>query len=200
MRTAYGRWRGLTQSEGSDFALLDEHGHRSHGVFNRHLRVDSMLIIKIDDFHSKPLQARFTGSNHEVWPPIGKFPASTAKVPELCRQAHLIASMLDGAADKFLIMASAVGVSRVEEGHAVVECCMDYRLTLLVADLVVYARERHAAETDWRDDHSRMANLARWSELNAHYKGPQGSDSHRKRCDCPLSISTSVSHTLHHWR
>ena len=38
----------LAQSESTDLALFDQPRHGAHGIFNRHGRIDAVLVIEVD--------------------------------------------------------------------------------------------------------------------------------------------------------
>ena len=51
----------LRKSEVLDLALLNQILHRSGDVFNRHVRVDPMLVEQIDHIGLEPLERAFDG-------------------------------------------------------------------------------------------------------------------------------------------
>ena len=58
VRAANGLGRRLGQAEMAHLALAHEVRHRADRLFDRHLRIDAMLIIQIDDIDPEPLQRR----------------------------------------------------------------------------------------------------------------------------------------------
>ncbi len=46
---------GVRQPEVLDLSFPNQIAHRARYVFNRHVRVDAMLIEKIDRFNAQPL-------------------------------------------------------------------------------------------------------------------------------------------------
>src|SRR6202044_3134494 len=51
-------------------ALLDEIFHGSGNVFDRNIRIDTMLIEQIDDISSEPLERGFRNFLDVLWPAI----------------------------------------------------------------------------------------------------------------------------------
>src|SRR5436309_2216697 len=74
--------------------LLNELLHRSGNVFDRHVRVDAVLIVQIDDVSLEPLERALGRFLDVLWPAIEGSPlASILRIrlpPELCCDHHPI--------------------------------------------------------------------------------------------------------------
>ena len=138
----------FAQAQGADLALLDQLGHRSDRIFDRHVRVDAVLVVEIDDIDAQAPKARLTGDRNIFGTPIGSLAAAAADIAEFCRQNHLGAPTLDGLADEFLIMAVAVGVRRIEQRDAAIQRLANDGNAGFVIAGAIGAGKRHAAEPD----------------------------------------------------
>ena len=57
VRTFYGGGIGIGQADESNFSRLDQFGHGTHGVLDRRIGVDAVLIVQVNAIGSQPLQA-----------------------------------------------------------------------------------------------------------------------------------------------
>ena len=102
---------------------LDQFLHRAGDVFDRHVRVDAVLIEQIDHIGLEALE-RGLGDLLDVLRPAVQARRSgpritAAKVePELGGDHHLLAERSEGFANKFFVSERAVNFSGVEEGDA----------------------------------------------------------------------------------
>src|ERR1700677_520265 len=162
MRAADGLRLRLADAERAHLALFDQFRHGAERLFNRHRRVDPVLVIKIDDIDAEPLQARLARTQYIFGASIGDLDAAAAEVAELRRQNDSIAAAFDRLADEFLIVAEAVHVGRVEKGSAVPQRRMNDRDAAVVRAVAVDAGQRHAAKPDRRDFKSGRSEPALW--------------------------------------
>ena len=93
--------RRFRKAEKADFALVLQSVHCTDRVFDRHRRVDAVLIIEVDGFNAEPLQARFAGGADifRVTANAQKLTVRAADVAELGRKEDLVAPVRDCAAD-----------------------------------------------------------------------------------------------------
>src|SRR3712207_8492137 len=59
-------FRSFRDPEMPDLALLDEAGHRPHGVLDRDGGVDPVDVVEVDDIDAEPPEARFTRSEEHT--------------------------------------------------------------------------------------------------------------------------------------
>jgi hypothetical protein len=142
----------LRQSEGADLALLDQALHRADGLLDRHVRVDAVLVIEIDDLQAKTLQARLAGLHDVLGTAVDSLLAVGALgLAELGCDDDLVAPALERAPEQLLVVPPAIHVGRVEVVDAAVERVVDDRDRLVVVGVAVDARHRHAAKSDGGD-------------------------------------------------
>src|SRR5262249_18828057 len=139
-------------------------GHGPDRLLDRRLRIDPMLVVKVDHLDSQPLQAglaafpdvRRVAADAEpltIWP---------SDVAELRRQHDLVAATFDRLANEDLVTPHAVDVSCVEEVAARVEVAVDDadRLPLVQLLGVVEVAHPHAAQADCRYLEAALAQFA----------------------------------------
>jgi hypothetical protein len=147
---------GFREAEVLDLAFLDEVLHRSRHVFDRHVRVDAVLIEHIDRIDPEAPERALGDLLDVLRPAIQANPPRPALgiefEPELGGDHHLSAERSEGFAHKFFVRERAVDFGGVEEGDAAIdgrpkEC--DH--LLLVCRRAVRKAHSHAAEPDRRD-------------------------------------------------
>ena len=153
VRARDGGRRGLRQADVAHLALLDEPRHRAHRVLDRHLGVDAVLGVEVDDVDAEPLQARVARPRHVGGAAVDEVALAVRALDlaELGGEHDLVAPSLDRAAEQLFVLAPAVHVRGVEEVDPEVERLVDHGDRLGVVPLAVDARHGHAAEPDGRD-------------------------------------------------
>ena len=130
-------------------ALLDEPRHRTDGVFDRHRRIDPVLVVEIDDVDPEPLQARVARLKDVRGAAVDAIgPARLPGLAEFAGDQHLIAAALQCPAEKLFVLTPAIHVGAVEMVDAEFNRTVDQRDPGRVVALAVNPRQRHAAETD----------------------------------------------------
>src|SRR6185369_5186442 len=153
MRPANCLRRRFGQAEIVDLSLFLEADHFADRIFDRHIRIDTVLVVKVDDLDAEPLEARFAcradiirvASNAE------ELALVAADVPELGGQEHLLAPVVDRSSDQFLVLADAIHVGGVEEGHSLLDRMVDSRDRFLLATRAIEFAHAHAAKADRRN-------------------------------------------------
>ena len=108
-----------------------------------------MLIIKIDNIDTEPLEARVAGREHVFRPAVGDFAvAAPAEIAEFGRQHDPVAAAFDRLAEQPLVVAVAIHVGGVEKNHAAVERLVDDRNAGVIVARAIDAGQRHPAEAD----------------------------------------------------
>ena len=110
-----------------DLALLNEAGHRSDGVLDRHRRVHAVLVVEIDAVDPEPPQAGLARHRHIVRLAVdaATLAIGAADVAELRGDDEPLAPARDGRADQLFVAARPIGVRGVEKGDAAVDGARD---------------------------------------------------------------------------
>src|SRR6266567_6212359 len=124
----------LRQAEVLHLALLNQVFHSTSHVLNRHVRINAMLIEKVDHVGSEALQ-RSIGYLLDVFRPAVQ--AGTPSVlidfeAKLCSDDDLVAKRLESFADKFFIRVGAIDLGRIEERHTAFNGATNKRDSLLL--------------------------------------------------------------------
>src|SRR5690606_31642348 len=137
----------------ADFPRPNEFGHGADRLLNRDLRIDTMLIIQVDNIDLQPAQARVTGCAHVfgIAANAEELAAGTADVTELGGEYHLLPATGDGATNQVLVAARAVHVRRIQKITAPVQVPVNDRNRLGVIHLtrLVELAHAHAPEPDF---------------------------------------------------
>jgi hypothetical protein len=125
MGAADGLRSSLRQSEVADLTLPHEFGHGTDGLLDRHLRIDPVLVVQVDDINFQPPQTGLTGLMHVFRPAIHALTRLGPHLPELGSENRLVATTGDGPSDQLLVLPPTVHVGRIEQCHALVEGIAD---------------------------------------------------------------------------
>ena len=105
-----------------NFAFLDQVLHRSRYVFDRHVRVDTVLIEQVDGIDRESLERPLRDLLDVLWPTIQADPLRPAVgiefEPELGGDRHLPTERSEGFAHEFFVRERAVHFSGVKECDA----------------------------------------------------------------------------------
>src|SRR6202008_597293 len=118
----------LAHPEITDLALLDEPGHRADGLFDRHRRIDAMLIVEIDGLDTEPLQARLASLRdigRAAVDAIGA--AGPPRLAEFAGNHDAVAPPLERPPKQILVLAPTIHVRAVEMIDAEIDRPMDQR-------------------------------------------------------------------------
>src|SRR5439155_24332929 len=113
VRTANGLGRSLREAEVAHLALLHELGHRAHGVLDRRIRIDAMLVIEVDMVDAQSAERAFDGLADVLGPsvdPSSRRVAFIANDPELGREYDLLTPVADRPAHELLVLVRAVHI------------------------------------------------------------------------------------------
>ena len=148
------------KTEVLDLAFPDQFLDRAGHVFDRHVRVDPVLIKQVDGTHLEPLERALDGRLDVFRPAIqaGRtlHPAGIEfrieVEPELGGDHHLVAEGSEGFAHKFFVQVRAVDLGGVEEGDAAFHRGPEQRDHLaLVGSPAVGMAHSHAAKAESRN-------------------------------------------------
>src|SRR5215210_2851364 len=140
------------KAEVLNLAFLDQLLHRAGHVFDRHIRIDAVLIEEID---AVGLQALERGLGHlpdVLWPAVKARLCVSGFEAELGGDHHLITEWGEGFADELLVGERTVSFRGIEEGDAALDGRLDQsHPLLLVGSRTVAKAQSHAAQPDGRD-------------------------------------------------
>ena len=161
MSPANGFGRGFAEPQEADFPFFPEPRHLPDSILDRNVGIDAMLIVKVDHFHPEPPEARVARRAHifGVAANAEELPLGSADVAELGREEHLVATIGDRLPDQFLILADAIHVGGIEEGHAALDGVVDGRDRFALVAGAVELAHAHAAKADRRDFRPAAAQL-----------------------------------------
>src|SRR5436190_12303230 len=143
------------KAEVPDLAFLNQIFHRSRHVFDWHIRVDTMLIEKIDHISPEPLQ-RSVGDFFDVlWPTIQLTPPRVAGgsgfEPELGCYHHLFTKWSQRFANELFVREWTVNFSCIEKRNPAFNCRPNQRHHLiLVFGRTVAKAHSHTTQADSR--------------------------------------------------
>ena len=146
-------YRGFTRfrkTQVPHFALLHEAHHGSDGLVNRHLRIHTMLIIKIDSGRTQPSKASFTCLLHVLGPAIDTQEGSigASHVTEFGGDDRLVpAPSRQGPSHQFLIAPNAVHIGGIEKRDPATERVMKSGNRFPLIGFAVELGHAHAAQS-----------------------------------------------------
>ena len=131
----------------------DQFLDRSCDVFDRHVRIDTVLIKQIDRFHVEPLQRRF-GHLPDVLRTTVQAGAAAVRSQaesELGGNDDLLSKWSESFADKLFVCPRTVNLGRIEKGDPKLDGRADQRNShLLVNGRSEAMAETHAPQTERR--------------------------------------------------
>ena len=135
--------------------------HRAGDILNRHIRIDPMLIEKVNGLDSKALKRPF-----DCLPDALRLAGHAAVLPglridveaEFGRDDHLVPDWTQSFADDLFVGERPVDLRGVEESNAPFNRGADERDALVLAELCGVAEaDAHAAKPDGRDPEAAAA-------------------------------------------
>ncbi len=106
-------------------AFLNQVLHRSSHVFDRHIRVDPVLVEQIDDSILRRLSEASATSLMCSGRLSSALPVGIKFEPELGGNHHLLAEGSECLTYEFFVCERAVRFSRIEESDAAFDSCAD---------------------------------------------------------------------------
>ena len=139
----------LAQPDKPHLAALDQPAHLADRVLDRHVGVDPVLVIEVDDVDPEPLQAHIAGLPDVFRAAVDAVGAAGFWVwPNLVARTTLSRLPFKRAAEQLLVLAPAVHVGAVEMVDPEVDRLVQELDRRLVVAGAVGAGQRHAAEPD----------------------------------------------------
>ena len=118
MGTTDRRSAGLGQAEMLHLALGDQVLHRPGDILDRHVGVDAVLIQQLDPIGAQPFERGLSHGADILRPAVQPVRHHATKEAELGRDDDLVAKRRQRLAEQLLIVARAIGLGGIEEGHA----------------------------------------------------------------------------------
>src|SRR5947209_19053660 len=89
----HGLSRSLGQTDEAHLPFLDQTCHRAHSLLNRRLRVNAVLVVKINHLDAETAQGSVAGRAHIFGPTVDaeEAPVLAAHVSELRRENYCVA-------------------------------------------------------------------------------------------------------------
>ncbi len=143
-----------------DLAFSDQCLDRAGDILNRDIGVDAVLVEEINDIGLQTLQC-LVGHRPDLFRPAVHAALATIGIEvetEFRSDHHLLAEGRERFSQKLLVLIRAIGLGRVEEGHAAFkrppdQCCR----FLNIRRRAITITQPHAAETDDRDFQSALS-------------------------------------------
>src|SRR5205814_10374677 len=120
VRAANGRDARLGQTEMTDLPRHLQLRHRADGFFDRHSRIDAMLIVDVYGVDAEALERRVARAANIIRRAVDADPRAVlvAHVAELCREHNVVAAAADGAANEALVREGSVDIRGIEKVDA----------------------------------------------------------------------------------
>src|SRR5262249_55544931 len=162
VRPPDGGRRGFREAQGAHLPLLHQPRHRADRLLDRHLGIDPVLEVEVDDVDAEAAEAGVAGLLHVGGPAVHEIALAVGAphLAELRGHAGPIAPALHGPAEQLRVVALAVHVEAVQEVDPAVHGCLDHGDRLGVVARTVDAGHRHAAQPDGRDLEVAVSQLA----------------------------------------
>jgi len=143
---------GLRHAEVLDLAFGDQVFHRSRYVFHRYVRVDTMLVKKIDPIRPQPFESLIGNQFDALRTAIQAVAWRRILEPELGGNHDVIAEWLQRLANNLFVGEGAIGFRRVEKSDAAFKCGANERNGLLaLSGRPIAEAQPHAAQANSRD-------------------------------------------------
>ncbi len=146
---ADGGRRRLGQAEVADLAGGDQFAHGAHGLLDRRVGVDPVLVVEVDVVDAQPGQRGVTGLPHVLGATVDGAPGRVLRIAhdgELGGDDRLVPAGAEGPAQQDLVGVGAVHVGGVEEGEPQVEGAVDGGHRFVIVGGPVEVRHPHAPE------------------------------------------------------
>ncbi len=143
---------GLGQAEVSHLAFGNQIAHGTGHIFNRHVRIDPVLIEQVDAVGLETLERGFGHRANVRWAAVQALAHHAVGEAELGGNHHLIAERRHRFAQKLFVDERSVDFSAVEKGDAALVGGADQAdAVALLGCRPVAVAQAHAAQSDGRD-------------------------------------------------
>src|SRR2546421_6748861 len=151
MRASDGIGASFGQTEIAHLAGPNQLRQRAYGFFDRRLRIDPMLIVKIDAINAEPAQARFACLLHVLGFAVNAaktWRIRVAQDSELRRDDNSMAFAANSASEQLLIGVRTINVGGIKESNPKVDCAIDSGERFRIVAIAIKFRHAHTAESD----------------------------------------------------
>ena len=163
MRAPYGRGRRFRQSQIADLSRPHQFRHSANRFFDRHLRIDAMLVVQIDGSYPQTLQAPLAAGLHVFRPAIDaphRRVRLVAHNSELGGEKNLFAHAANRLANKHFVVAIAVNVRGVQKRDAQLNRTMNRSRRFRIVPRSIKFGHPHTAQTQGGN---KRAVLSQWT-------------------------------------
>ncbi len=165
--------RAVGEADPAHLALVLELLERAHRLGVGDVRVGAVVLVEVDAVGAERLQRGLAGRADVLGAAVELPRAAGADVARLGGDEHVVAAALEGLGDQplvvaDLVLAGAVGVGGVDQGHAGVERGVDDADRLRLVGAAV-ERQRHPAEPDRKDLGVRQAAACRLNSCHHNH-------------------------------
>ena len=153
----------LGKAEEQHLSLPDEIADGPGDLFDRHGRIDPVLVEEIDPVGSKAPQRAFDRLADRFRPAVPLCPglhAAYEAEAEFGRDGHMVASPLERAPDQLFVGERTVALGRVEKRTSELDGVMERRDRFCLVRRAVGLAHPHAAEADRRNLETLAAEFA----------------------------------------
>ncbi len=150
VRAAQAVGADLGQADGADLALFDQARQRADAFLDRHVGIDAVQVVKVDDVGLQLAQAQLAGLSQHLGTAVARDLAGRILGDAALAGKHvLVASIRQVLANQALVMPATVHRRGIKETVAVVECRVEQFAGLVVVrPRTVTHGDVHAAEAD----------------------------------------------------
>ena len=147
------------EPEETHLTLADQLSHRAHRLFDRHVRIDPVQVVQVDDIDTEAAEAGFARRPHTLGSRVhlGCRAARAENEAEFAGQDDLTASFSDRTADERLVGASPVCIGGIDQRDAQIEGPMNRTDRFLIVRSAVALGHSHTSQTDSRDGQAARA-------------------------------------------
>ena len=141
---------GFGQSDIPYFSFFHKFSHSTDSIFNRSIRVNSMLIVKVDDIHTKSLKTCFAGTSDIFRLAVNsqKTSVSTSYISEFCRKHNFIPLSFQCFSDKLFIFTDTIHICRVKKIDSELNCSVNSSDRFFFISLSIEFGHTHTTEPD----------------------------------------------------
>lgn len=130
----------------ADQPLVDQLGHRSHGLFHGDLRVHPVQVVEVDVIRAETCQRRLAVAADPLRTSIEAYSVFVADDAELGGERDLVPMVRKRPGQQALVVPGSVALSCVPEGHAEFDGPVQGGEGFMVVGLAVTLRHAHASQ------------------------------------------------------
>lgn len=136
------------QSEMADLAVLDQLSHGADRVRDRHVGIDAVKVVQVDNVDAQAGQRRLAVAADMVGPTVQAYAVVVADDAELCGHRDGLAVPGQRSGDEPLVVSLAIAHRGVQQCHAEFERPADRADRLVVVGLTIALRKAHTSHAE----------------------------------------------------